>query len=312
MDEIFTLEGFAFRDSKAHERIDSLEEAKGKTNLRINTLEESLEDIVAFSPFVTKDYFYLDGVNGNDENDGLTADTAFKTFERALKVHEMGTLDLRVTIISPGSYRMPYDTYNSLSWHIRGEVDGIILDFDSKGKDVSFYGEHYNLIKVTLKNAGEIRFEGCTIGLDTVVFDATRLKMHDCYIDCATTATFPEIAFYACRGRIRRIVSTSQAEYAVIMHKGCNIRLYNQVTFATQTTPDVNTAIYIMDGCLWCDWSVVNGSGFLNAIKAESAVVALSRERHAMLTTLGTTTLKTDDALPCLFINSTMYTGGEY
>lgn len=317
MAEILTLEGFPFMDGKAHERLDAIDKSLSEAHNNVEKLEDEVKNIyetkaVIFSPFVTKEYLYLDGVNGDDDNDGKTEDSAFKTFERLLKVHELGTLDMRVHIISPGIYNIPVNTFNSLSWHINGNVDGIILNFDVGENHVSFYGEHYNLKNITLKSLGEIRFEGGTIGLDTVTFDCPVLKMHDCYIDASTTITVPQFALYACRGRIRRLVSTAQSEYAIIAHRGCNIRFYNSITFAAQESENVNTAIYIMNGFLWCDWSSVVGSGFLNAIKAESAVVALGRERYAMLSDLATNMLATTDSLPSFFINSTSYTNGEY
>lgn len=73
--------------------------------------------------------YYVDILNGNDTNDGLTAETAFKTFDRFLEEGNKGT-DIRCYLVSSGTYEVHNVDYMSgLSIHISSLVGNCILRF---------------------------------------------------------------------------------------------------------------------------------------------------------------------------------------
>ena len=55
----------------------------------------------------TVQYYYVDGVYGDNNNDGLTPATAFKTLAQALKLINQGVKDLGVTFCASGTYYIP-------------------------------------------------------------------------------------------------------------------------------------------------------------------------------------------------------------
>ena len=90
--------------------------------------------------------YYIDGTNGNDDNDGLTSATAFKTIDKFLSMSSKYT-ELRGYIISAGTYTSILgDTIAGVSIHISTSVPGVILEFTPDiSNDVAFYGGHINL-----------------------------------------------------------------------------------------------------------------------------------------------------------------------
>ena len=70
-------------------------------------------------------YFYVDSVNGDDTNDGLTSATAFKTFRRAMQIREEGYTDINLRFM-PGEY-YNYDwRWTNVSCHIIPHPDAIL------------------------------------------------------------------------------------------------------------------------------------------------------------------------------------------
>lgn len=70
-------------------------------------------------------YFYVDSVNGDDSNDGLTSDTAFKTFRRAMQIREEGYTDINLRFL-PGVY-YNYDwRWTNMSCHIIPHPDAVL------------------------------------------------------------------------------------------------------------------------------------------------------------------------------------------
>ena len=62
-------------------------------------------------------YWYCDSVNGDDNNDGLTEATAFKTFRRAMRVREEGYTDINIRFL-PGVYTNYDWRWTNISVHI--------------------------------------------------------------------------------------------------------------------------------------------------------------------------------------------------
>ena len=96
--------------------------------------------------------FYIDGVNGNDGNDGLTTETAFRTLNRFLEEGNNGKSDIRCYIISNGVYSIDKPTIEDLVIHINGSTDDITIT--SNLDEYVFYNCHINLQDIKLTHTG--------------------------------------------------------------------------------------------------------------------------------------------------------------
>ena len=127
---------------------------------------------------------YLDGVNGNDNNDGLTSATAFKTFDRAMQeANYYG--DFRIYIVAAGAYSWSNPTLNGLTLHIVPRVNDVVLNVGANNPTIaiSIYNCHINIgdddYQLTLNmpdtaiaNSQPIYFENCATTINNVAFNA--------------------------------------------------------------------------------------------------------------------------------------------
>lgn len=106
--------------------------------------------------------WFVDGVNGNDNNEG-TATSPWKTLTAVFnKANELGgRVDVRCYIVSAGVYELPYLSLTGMAVHITGNVDGVIIH--NTGGDFSFYETHVNLNNVAIESEKEIKFESCCV-----------------------------------------------------------------------------------------------------------------------------------------------------
>lgn len=125
--------------------------------------------------------WFVDGVNGNDNNDG-TATSPWKTLTAVFnKANELGgRVDVRCYIVSPGVYNFPYISLTGMAIHITGNVDGVIINHT--GGDFSFYETHVNLNNVTIQSEKEIKFESCGVTALNCRFDTT-VKVYSGKVD---------------------------------------------------------------------------------------------------------------------------------
>lgn len=64
--------------------------------------------------------YYIDAQNGNDSNDGLTKNTAFKTLDKFFDVTaNSGYTDVRCLLCSAGEYILNKQAANNITWHCR-------------------------------------------------------------------------------------------------------------------------------------------------------------------------------------------------
>lgn len=81
---------------------------------------------------------FVDGVNGNDTNDGLTAATAVKTLDCATDFFNKYSSALRFEILTAGTYTLTKTVFSGVFFHIKPHVQGIILQTDPSN-DITFY-----------------------------------------------------------------------------------------------------------------------------------------------------------------------------
>ena len=138
--------------------------------------------------------YYVDGVNGSDDNDGLTSATAFKTIERFLSIANSSTRgrsDIRCFILSAGLYDIGSNNEHvitGLALHITGSVPGVILNFLT-AETIKFYTTHINFESLTIRvsdpsvtlsvDGGSFYFKQCTFECRLYMYAAMG-HMEDC------------------------------------------------------------------------------------------------------------------------------------
>ena len=107
----------------------------------------ALADVSSFSNISEEATYYIDSVNGNDLNDGLSIETAFATIQRGINAAEDG----EKVLVYPGLYAGQV-TFAGKAIMVQGIVDttGIPILMNPYGFAVSFHsGEGYDSV---LKN----------------------------------------------------------------------------------------------------------------------------------------------------------------
>lgn len=92
-------------------------------------------------PELPATYFYIDYINGNDNNNGLTAATAFKTMDKFLEQETNGYTDLYCYMISAGTYKIHDHRITNTSIHFYATVPNVILSFDFESTPI-FYNSY--------------------------------------------------------------------------------------------------------------------------------------------------------------------------
>lgn len=121
-------------------------------------------------------YFHLNSTTGNDENDGLTASTAFKTMQHIFDMLNTGHTNIHVTVHDNAIYEVKdYYAISCINLHLNStEPAPFTIYFKNTTHNVAFYGCHINWQNCIIKNDGDysVYFEGCTTKLDKVLYDS--------------------------------------------------------------------------------------------------------------------------------------------
>ena len=113
----------------------------------VNAINESLDyadtKMSEFLGYKDQFYYYVDGTNGSDDNDGLTSLTAFATIDKFLETINTKSTDARCHIISNGIYKFGKTNFFNANIHIIGDTNDITLTSDLT--ELVFYGGHINI-----------------------------------------------------------------------------------------------------------------------------------------------------------------------
>ena len=128
--------------------------------------------------------YYIDGVNGKDDNPG-TAGAPFKTIDRFLDLSDEYS-ELRCYIVEPGTYKIRKgDNFSDINIHITATAANVVLDFcpTSTETQVSGYNCHWNIQGKS--NAEKMTVTGHDISgnlLQTLYFDNSLMNFTNCDI----------------------------------------------------------------------------------------------------------------------------------
>lgn len=144
--------------------------------------------------------YYIDGVNGKDDNPG-TAGAPFKTVDRFLDLSDMYS-ELRCYIVEPGTYKIRKgDNFSDINIHINATAANVVLDFcpTSAETQVSGYNCHWNIQGKS--SAEKMVITGHDISgnlLQTLYFDMSLMSFAHCDMQVYFRSFGGDIAFADC------------------------------------------------------------------------------------------------------------------
>lgn len=111
----------------------------------INSLEDKYIQMSNFTSVANANkYYYVDAVNGDDSNNGESAQTPFKTIDRAFELFKTGRTDLRIYLAGGSTYTTTNFIFTNVALHLLAYGAGdVTLEFPSG--DCGFYSCHVNI-----------------------------------------------------------------------------------------------------------------------------------------------------------------------
>ena len=229
--------------------------------------------------------YYLDGVNGSDDNDGLTEGTAFKTLEHFLELLNRGMVDIRCFIISPGIYTISKTTVEASTVHITARVAGVIIQYDGGG---TYYNSHLNFQGLDANNpitfTSQITsdnmtyFENCATKLANVVFENINpIQFYGGYVD-STNVTYTQLWIDGTQGEfIDTTFTDCVTRVPLVIRRGSDIVMRGKLTFNDAQTN--NNLMHIERSTLRLHTvNITNTTEFSSgkSIQARTAIIMIS------------------------------------
>lgn len=238
--------------------------------------------------------FYLDGVSGDDDNDGLSRATALKTLDKAIELGNQYSM-VHLVITSAGTYNCLYSEISGISLDITGEVNGITLYFTpdtTSGRYIFYNGRlHLESIaanKMTIRTAvgSTLWFIDCATSMVNVdVLNDIHVYGGELWIDASQAVRiFTRNIFFRLRDTVITNTESSQA-----------ISLVSSVSYLTGTSTAIadnangaSTAAIIVQGGLFTTagnmTSLINaGSGYLYGLQLTDSIGQLNNSMQTVL-----------------------------
>ncbi len=195
--------------------------------------------------------YYIDAQNGNDSNNGLTKNTAFKTLDKFFDVTaNSGYTDVRCLLCSAGDYVLTKQAANNITWHCRIHPEvtaGPVRLVGNYGvnEDWIMYNSHVKLSGlvagdevsgVTVANTipliyvpyGEqgIYFENSAVTLYNVEFQCI-FRLFGCYLNASGGLKADRLYFAGVNGIMEdlAITNTVNDRRAVRILRGSSLRI---------------------------------------------------------------------------------------
>lgn len=186
--------------------------------LELNQINDDISNLEQFRASTSKRY-YVDRVNGNDDNDGRTQETAFKTLDRFFKLSKQYT-DIRCYLVSPGIYPVTeFNSFSSMAVHITPLVSNCIVMFIVENA-LPFYNTYWHLEGLDLNN--KLTFEAVNSNNEYVVIGGENNT------------------FYA-RNCIFNSPLTFSCSFISLVTSAIKQVIFNTTLFVLNATPIINT-----------------------------------------------------------------------
>lgn len=164
------------------------------------------------SPVNNYFYYYIDGVNGNDNNDGISTSTPLKTLDAALGKHY--EKDVRIRFLTSGTYHTNAQYFAGMALHLvnytqeyGGTRTSVIIYFDAN-HSIQFYNCYTHFENITLDWAVDLYFDGgFAYHINNVVFSKLT-KFNGMYV-VADAITYNKVAFQECVAKIHDVTITT-------------------------------------------------------------------------------------------------------
>lgn len=143
-----------------------------ETSKKLNDFIDSDVYMTYTNPIVKHNKrYYVDCVNGNDNNDGSSEEKAFKTLEHFFDITiKSGLPEARCYLVSAGTYSAEIFTCTNIALHIEGKTEGIILNLHNTANyPIAFYDCHINLKNITLTSPGIYFDSGSFLGASCIL-----------------------------------------------------------------------------------------------------------------------------------------------
>lgn len=223
-----------------NERVDNLNNELDEVSNGLNTSNERITAITNNNKLYRNHFrFYVDGVNGSDDNDGLTRRTAYKSIEKVLD-YLAESADTRCYIIAPGTYTISKVVLTSCVLHITAQVPNVEIQWT--GKSPAVYNSHINIsCEVSGDNSAEVvltslqeapYFEGCTTTVTNVNFDFSNMIIYGGFFN-SNGLTAKRLSFYYAVGRLTgytNILNNDLENHAIIVDRGADLSLQDNFT----------------------------------------------------------------------------------
>ena len=129
--------------SQQGQQIDAETEAREQADEQLRT---EIAGRLSVAPKHYSDHYrlYVDGVNGNDDNDGSSS-APFKTLDRFLQTCNQDMTDIRCYIVSAGTYTATLQVLQGITLHITSTVPGVKIVWGSSDQEpFVWYNSHIN------------------------------------------------------------------------------------------------------------------------------------------------------------------------
>lgn len=200
----------------------------------VTALQEQIENVSlqGLQDARIKDHFryYVDNRIGDDSNDGLTPETAFKTIDRFLKESDRYS-EIRAFINAAGVYRVTSgNNAAGASIHISASVSGVTLDFisteETNEPTWSVYVSHWNFEGLDASNKMQLQVHGTDNRAGVIYFD-----------NCLVTLKYVDV-----KQLLRLYGGTLEAAGCSVNH----VQIYDATYYFSAGTTVTNTAVNIV------------------------------------------------------------------
>lgn len=213
-------------------------------------------------------YYYIDGINGNDNNDGLSEAKPFKTIDKFLSLLNEGKTDIRGQILTTGEYHITgnINVFTNVSIHLNSTLTGNdrpTIVFERSDRSIAFYASHVNFQNIIIKklnpnNASRIYFEGCTVGMtnvtanevDRIAFQVGGIQIKN--LECT------RLQLYQVNGYINGLTinNTDNDRYGIQISWCSGLRLYGNLVVANLDEPGINDTSNLIN-CIYSDVNIM-------------------------------------------------------
>lgn len=191
--------------------------------------------------------WYVDGISGDDSNNGKSTATPFRTLKRALEEAKQGDIECRIKLLGGQTYDLTAINFTSLALHFSCYGSGNVnIVFNNYGTRVAFYNCHLNMLgtagqKFNISGEG-IYFDGGAVQIAYTTLE-TSFTSYGASLRTQNSVFNDRITLYNCGAMIENCTVTNIV--------GNTSKIYlNTNVYKTHTTIDDTDRILQFTNCI--------------------------------------------------------------